>query len=57
MLDGLAPLMHFFGMFIKPLLDRVQNLFMLPTGNAALLARGALILDGAVLTKTAPVAA
>ncbi len=57
MLDGLAPLTHLLGMFIEPLLGSVQNLLMLPTGDPPLLARGTLILDSAILTNAAPIAA
>ncbi len=40
MLDRLAPL------------DRLEDMFVLPAGNPALLARGALTLDSAALTLT-----
>ncbi len=57
MLDGFAPLAHLFRMLVEPLLDGLENMFVLPAGNPALLARGALILDGAPLAGSGPVAA
>ena len=48
-LDGFAPLAHLFRMLVEPLLDGLEDVFVLPAGNPALLARGAAILDGAGL--------
>ncbi len=42
--------------FVEPPLDNLKNMFVLPTGNPALLARGALIFDGADMAGGRPVA-
>ncbi len=49
MLNGLAALAHLVRMLVEPLLDGVENMFGLPPCDPALLAGGALILDGAAL--------
>ena len=56
MLDGFSALPHLLRMFVQPFLYILKNMFVLPAGDAALLARGTLILDRAVLTKAAPIA-
>jgi len=57
MLNGFAPLAHLLWMLVKPLLDGLKNMLVLPAGNPAFLARGTLILDDAALTDIGPVAA
>jgi hypothetical protein len=47
-LNGFPPLMHFLRVLVEPLLDGFQHILVLPVGDAALLARGALIIDHAV---------
>ena len=47
MLNRFTPCAHHLGMLVEPLLDILKNMFVLPAGNPAFLARGALILDGA----------
>ena len=47
MLNGFTPLAHLLRMLIEPPLDGLKDVFVLPAGNPAFLARGALILDGA----------
>jgi hypothetical protein len=42
MLDRFAPLAHLFRVFVEPALDSFKNMFVLPAGNPALLAGGAL---------------
>ena len=44
-------------MLVEPLLDGLENMLVLPTGDPALLARGAAILDGASPADIGPVAA
>ncbi len=44
-------------MLVEPPLDGLEDVFVLPAGNPALLARGAVHLDGAVLAGSGPVAA
>ena len=57
MLNRLAPLAHLFRMFVEPALHRLKNVLVLPSGDPALLAGGAAVLDGAVLAGVGPVAA
>ena len=57
MLDRLTPLAHLLRVLIKPLLDRFQKVFVLPPRDPSLLARGALMLDGACLASAGSVAA
>jgi hypothetical protein len=45
MLDRLAPLAHLLRMLVQPSLHRVENMLMLPPGDASLLAGGAGVLD------------
>ncbi len=40
MLDGFAPLAHLLRVLVKPLLDGLENVFVLPAGDPALLALG-----------------
>jgi len=56
MLNGFPPLAHLPGMFVQPALHFFENIFAFPTGDPALLACGALILDSAVRTNVGPVA-
>ncbi len=49
MLDGFAPLAHLLRMRVEPPLDGLEDFFVFPAGNPALLARGAGQLDRAVL--------
>ena len=44
-------------MFVEPLLDSLKNVLVLPASDPALLARGAVMLDGASLAGIGPVAA
>jgi hypothetical protein len=44
-------------MFVEPALHRFENVLVLPSGDPALLARGAGVLDGAVLGRIGRVAA
>ncbi len=57
MLDGLPALAHLFRMGIQPRLDLFKKMLMLPPGDAALLAGGAFIPDGACPAGIRPVAA
>src|SRR6266404_6094684 len=57
MLDGLAPLAHFFRMLVEPALDGFDNMLMLPARDPSLFAGGAAVLDGAALAGVGPVAA
>ena len=57
MLDGFPALAHFLRMCIKPRLDLFKNVLMFPPRDAALLARGAFIPDGAGLADIRPVTA
>ena len=57
MLDRLAALTHGLGVLIEPPLDGLKDVFVLPASDPALLARGAAILDGAMLAGVGPVAA
>src|SRR3990172_4254377 len=57
MLDRLAPSAHGLRIFVEPLLRRLDNMLVLPSRDTALLARGALILDGASPARVRPVAA
>ena len=56
-LDRLAPLAHLLRMLVEPALHRVENMLVLPSGDPALLAGGAAVLDGATLAGVGPVAA
>jgi len=56
MFGGFSALLHLLRVLVEPLLDRVQNLFMLPAGDTTLLGRGALILNGTARTGIGPVA-
>ena len=56
MLHGLAPLAHLLRMFVEPLLNGVEDIFMFPAGNPALLAGGATILDDASPAGRGPIA-
>jgi len=56
MLDRFAPLAHLLRVFVEPPLDSLKNMFVLPAGDPALLAGGALILDGAGVAGGRPVA-
>ena len=47
MLNRLAPRAHLFRMFVEPALHRLKNVLVLPSGDPALLAGGAAVLDGA----------
>ncbi len=47
MLHGFTPLAHLFRMLVESSLDRLKDMFVFPAGDAALLARGAFILEGA----------
>ena len=57
MLDALAALAHGLRVLVEPALDGFENLLMLPTRDAALLARGAERLHGAVRAEARPIAA
>ena len=57
MLNRLAPLLDFLGMFFKTLLDFLKKVFVFPACNPTFLARGALGLDGAALARMGPIAA
>jgi gas vesicle protein len=50
-------LTHLFRMLVEPALHRFENLLMLPSGDASLLATGASLLAGAALACIGPVAA
>src|SRR5712664_2821413 len=56
-LDGLAPLAHLLRMLVEPTLHRLENVFMLPSGDPSLLGGGAAVLYGATLAGVGPVAA
>ena len=56
MLNRFAPLAHLLRMLVEPLLDGLKKMLVLPAGDTALLARGALILNGASLAGRGPVA-
>src|SRR4249920_2425661 len=56
-LDRLAPLAHLLRMLVEPALHRFENMLVLPSGDPALLAGGAAVLDGATLAGVGPVAA
>ncbi len=49
-----APLSHLLRVLVEPSLDGLKDVFVLPAGNPALLARGAAILDGASLAAPDP---
>jgi len=55
MLDGLAPQRDLAGIIVKPFLDALEDRFVLPPANAALLAGGALSFDRAASTGIRPV--
>ena len=57
MLDRLPALAHFLRMGIQPRLDLFKKMLMLPAGNAALLAGGAFVPDGACPAGLGPVTA
>jgi len=57
MLDRLTPLTHLLWMLVEPALDRLENMFMLPSGDPTLLTGGAVVLDSAALARVGPVAA
>ncbi len=48
MLDGFAARAHLLRVLVEAALDGLENMLVLPAGDAALLAGGALPLDGAV---------
>jgi hypothetical protein len=50
MLGRLAPLTHLLRMLVEPALHRVEDVLMLPSGDATFLAGGAAVPDGAGLT-------
>ncbi len=54
-LGRLAPPTHLLRMLVEPLLDGLENVLVLPAGDAALLARGAAMLDGASLAGVGPI--
>ena len=56
MLDRFAALAHLLRVFVEPPLDSLENMFVLPAGNPALLVRGALILDRAGVAGGGPIA-
>ncbi len=56
MLDRLAACAHLLGVRVEPHLDSLKKMFVLPAGDAALLAGRTLILDGAGLTHLGPIA-
>src|SRR3984893_19172360 len=51
MLHRLAPLAHLLWMLVESALYCLENMLMLPTADAPLLARGATVLDGAALAS------
>jgi len=57
MLDRLAPKRDLVGTIVEPLLDALQDILVLPAADAALLARGAPVLDGAGYAIVRPVVA
>ncbi len=57
MLNRFTPCAHHLWMLVEPPLGILKNMFVLPAGNPALLARGAAMLDGAVPAGIGPVAA
>ncbi len=56
-LDRLAALAHGLRVLVEPSLDGLKDVFVLPAGDPAFLARSATVLDGAVLAGVGPVAA
>ena len=56
-LNRLASLAHLFWMFVEPALHGFENMLMLPSGDASLLACGAGVFDGAALAGIGPVPA
>src|SRR5262245_25830724 len=57
MLDCLASLPHLLRLLVESALHRFENVFVLPAGDASLLAAGAGRLDRAALASIGPVAA
>src|SRR5204863_5651907 len=57
MLNCFASVAHLLRMLVEPVLHRLENVLMLPSGDASLLAGGAVMLDGAILAGIGPVAA
>ncbi len=55
--DGFSKLSHLFMVIVEASLDGLEKVFVFPAGDPALLARGALIFDGAALAGSGPVAA
>ena len=55
LLDGLAAQRDLVGVVIEPLLDAFQDILVLPTSDAAFLARGASVLDHAGLAGIRPI--
>ncbi len=53
MLDRLSPLVHLLLVLVEPLLDGLEDIFVLPAGHPALLARGATMLEDAALAGRA----
>jgi len=51
MLDRFPPLAHLLRMLVEPALYGLKNMLILPTGDPALPACGAAVLDGAALGK------
>ena len=56
MLDRLAPLAHLLRMLVEPALHRLENMLVLPAGDAPLLAGRALLLDRTGAADIGPVA-
>ena len=55
MLDGVEADVHSLRGLVEPLLDRLDDIFVFPARDAALLAGGAAILDRTVLAHVGPV--
>src|SRR6202040_4430384 len=55
-LGSLTPHTHGLRVFVEPPLHRLRDMLVLPSRDASLLARGALMLDGAAATGARPVA-
>jgi hypothetical protein len=54
MFGGLVALAHLLRVLVEAALHGLQHMLMFPAGNAALLAGGALPLDGAALAGRGP---